>query len=104
MFTVRACYNGATIAPCHWLVERTHWNQDPETGEWWGGEDGPVVEDCGAEAVYDDHGYACSAGHSHVHAEVRYAQGWDYAEDDGEAARLVKAGVIPVRFDGSGAY
>ena len=101
---VKACFAGATIAPCNWLVERTHWYQDPETGDWWGGEDGPSIEDCGAEAIYTDRGFECAAGHSHVTAEIRWAEGWDYAEDAGEAARLTKYGTEPRDLVTGGAF
>ena len=101
---VRACYAGETIAPCTWLVKRTYSFVDEETGEWWGGEDGPVVEDCGAEAIFTDRGFECSAGHSHVFAEIRNAEGWDYAEDRGEAERLSKYGTEPRDLVTGGAF
>lgn len=101
---VKACYAGATIAPCTWLVERTLTFVDPETGEWWGGEDGPSIVDCGAEAIYDDRGFECAAGHSHVTAEIRFAEGWDYAEDAEEAKRMAKYGTEPRDFATGGAF
>lgn len=101
---VRACYAGATIAPCTWLVERTYTFVDEETGEWWGGEDGPTIEDCGAEAIYTDRGFECAAGHSHVTAEIRFAEGWDYAEDAMEAAQLSKYGTEPRDLVTGGAF
>lgn len=91
---VRACYGGSVIAPCEWLVKRTHSYYDEEYG-WCGGEDGPSIEDCGAEAIYDDRGFACAAGHSHVNSEIRYAEGWDYAEDAEEASQLTRYGTEP---------
>lgn len=91
---VRACYAGATIAPCDWLVERfTPGEYVGDEGDWLEGV--TLVEDCGAEAIYDDRGFTCDAGHSHVRAEIRNAEGWEYAEDADEASRLTKAGVEP---------
>lgn len=82
--TVRACYDGR-VHPCTWLVERHGF--DDETGEAW-----ERIEDCGASAVTDDRGFECEAGHSHVHADIAYAEGWDYASDEEEAAIRAKYG------------
>lgn len=101
---VKACYGGADIGPCTWLVERTFTYEDPETGEVWGFEDGPQIVDCGAETIYTNRGYECAAGHSHVNAEVRFAEGWDYAEDAEEAARLSKYGTQPRDLVTGGAF
>jgi len=90
-----------TYAPCGWLVERTVSWYDEETGD---GEGYDVVEECGAAAVYTDRGFTCDAGHSHVTAEVRWNEGWDYAEDDGEALRLSRAGTEPRDFVTGGTY
>lgn len=85
---VRACHRDNT-APCHWLVERVSYT-----------EDGPMttIVDCGALSwpLPGGRGWACEAGHEHVTAEVRAAEGWEYAEDQREARRLEKAGVRPV--------
>jgi len=89
---VRACYAGATIAPCNWLVER--FTPGEYVGDDWL-EEVTREEDCGAEAIYDDRGFTCDAGHSHVRAEIRNAEGWEYAEDADEALLLAKAGVDP---------
>lgn len=59
-----------TVAPCGWLV------QDYD-------EDGLRVDECGAEAYYGDDGFYCVRGHSHVNAEARFRQGWDY-DDEGK--------------------
>ena len=101
---VRACHDGATIDRCTWLVERVHSYVDEETGEWWGGEDGPSIEDCGAEAIYTDRGFECAAGHSHVHAEIRWQEGWEYAADRGEAESLSKYGTEPRDLVTGGAF
>ena len=75
-----------TVGPCDWLVER--WRDDFDGGR-------KVIVECGADAVFDDRGWECAAGHSHVVAEVRAAEGGGYAEDEGEASRLGSAGVEP---------
>jgi len=76
--TVAACYQGKTFT-CDWLVERAWY--DPETGD-----GGVVVVPCGAHAFITDRGWGCEAGHEHVTAEVRHAEGWDYADADEMAA------------------
>jgi hypothetical protein len=95
---VRACYEakrdvqaGIAVWPCSWLA------QEGFT------EDGvPVIVECGLPTRFtDDKGsYACIGGHDHVPAEVRFEQGWDYAEDDDEARRLAQAGTRPVQVNG----
>lgn len=74
---------------CSWLVEYpASWVIfDEETGEgdWMEG----GVEECGAKVTVTDRGYTCAAGHGYVYAEVRHAEGWDYAEDEGDARALV---------------
>jgi hypothetical protein len=57
---------------------------------------------CEAPARFTDKrgSHECAAGHSHVPAEVRFEQGWDYADED-EAAGLMRNGVLPVRMDGT---
>ncbi|HET6354679.1 hypothetical protein [Streptomyces sp.] len=72
---------------CGWLVE-------------FDTEDGPASRDCGA-AVHTTHsGWSCERGHSHTYADVRAAEGWDYAHDEQEAALLGRAGIYAVRMDG----
>ena len=93
---VKACFAGAEIAPCTWLVERLVGGYYVE----YDGQDDWVeaytsVEDCGAEAIYTDRGFECAAGHSHVSMYARQAEGWDYAEDEIEAGRMARAGVEP---------
>lgn len=78
---VRACYANALFS-CYWLVTEY-------------AEDGPRTVECGAEAVSTDRGWYCADGHSHVNANVRHAESWDYAHHD-EAAALRKSGVTPV--------
>lgn len=87
---VKACAAGELFA-CNWLV----FDQ---------GEDGPFTRDCGADAWYthDGRGWECDRGHSHVDAETRAAQGWDYADGPVEARRLAEAGVFPMLMDGTG--
>lgn len=93
----RACYSGEVVpvvGPCTWLVERPYYDFDDvrqvSTGE------------CGAEAVYTERGFTCAAGHSHVDAQYRRQEGWDYAHDEEEAYVLAYYGTVPVRMDGSG--
>ncbi len=88
--TVKACGQGNVFA-CGWLVERP-------TGEW--NDFRPEIVECGASAVEDERGFTCEAGHAHVDAQTRAAEGWDYAEDAGEAENLAKAGVEPFDMQG----
>lgn len=68
---VRACYAG-TLVTCTWMMEVR-------------GEDGFYVVECGGAVTEDARGYECEFGHSHVYAEVRHREGWDYASDAEEA-------------------
>lgn len=87
---IKACYRG-DLHKCDWLVNRVGgWVS--EEGEY---ESYDEVAFCGAEAVVDARGFKCAAGHSHVYSDIRFAEGWEYAEDGEEAARLAKAGVQP---------
>jgi hypothetical protein len=79
---------------CEWLIDTGQLTEDAE----------PIILECGAPARGDDHGWACDAGHSHVYAERRYAEGWDYASDPGEAAQLIQYGTFPVLMDGTGPF
>lgn len=95
---VQECYQaaqdlakGIDVWPCSWLVEGAY-------------DDGTkYTDDCNAPTRYtDDRGsYECTAGHSHVPADICQEQGWDYADED-EAAGLMRNGVRPVRMDGTG--
>lgn len=82
VITVKACHAG-NVLPCVWLVRRDT-------------EDGPQARECGAAAIVSDAGFWCEAGHAHVSAQVRDAEGWDYAEDDADARRLLAAGRLAV--------
>lgn len=90
---VRRCFAG-TAAPCDWHV------MVPT-------EDGPQAMACyqisGAVAWETDRGWECESGHEHVRAEVRDAEGWDYAEDDGDVKALAYGFKMPVGMDG-GSY
>lgn len=93
----RACYAGKTVpvvGPCTWLVARPYLDFDyiEQTTE----------TECGAEAVYTERGFTCAAGHSHVNAEFRVQEGWDYAHDEEEAYVLAYYGTVPMRMDGAG--
>lgn len=93
---VRACYQGDLFA-CHWLVEAVEGWVDEETGQ---AESWVVTRDCGAEAVATERGWTCAAGHEHVNAQARHNEGWDYAEEYGEATAMVFAGVEPRTMSG----
>lgn len=99
---VAACYVGALFA-CHWMVERPgRWVAyvDDETGEEVGDYIEGGIEDCGAEAIASERGWSCAAGHEHVNVQSRVAEGWDYAEEYGEARDLAFAGVEPRTMSG----
>lgn len=76
--------------PCTWSLERL------VEGE-------RYTYDCRAIAWDTGRGFACDAGHEHVNADTRRREGWEYAEDDGEAKNLAMAGIDPVGMDG-GSY
>lgn len=100
VWAARKVFEGFELAPvpCSWAVEYIPAPiENPETGEvefyddpW------PLVRDCGAEVVFYERGWACAAGHSHVYAEVRDREGWDYAEDEGDVRTLAAAGKVAV--------
>lgn len=95
---VKACHAG-NLFTCHWLVEIPfRWVTDEETGEVFDVE--AHTRDCGAEAIATERGWTCAAGHEHVTAEARRNEGWDYAEEYGEAADLALAGVEPRTMSG----
>jgi hypothetical protein len=97
---VRACFEaalaeaaGTDVWPCGWLMEARY-------------SDGSRYSlPCEAPTRFtDDRGsFECAAGHSHVPAQVRWEQGWDYAEDAEEAAYLRgRVGIDAVAMDGTG--
>lgn len=90
---VRRCHAG-TAGPCDWQVQVLT-------------EDGYVVRSCydetGAVLWETARGSVCESGHEHVRMEVRHAEGWDYAEDDGDVRSLAAGGLMPVGMDG-GSY
>ena len=67
-------------------------------------EHGPYSAICGAPAHQIPGGFACQAGHSHVDAQTRQEQGWEYAESPDEAARLLRAGVEPRHIEDGRSY
>jgi hypothetical protein len=85
---VKACFEAKRDGawPCTWLIEGRY-------------DDGSkFTRNCGAPTRYTDEArgiYECSAGHDHVPAQVRAAEGWDYAEDGDEAKRLTFHGTEP---------
>lgn len=88
--SIKACYRG-DLFECDWLVSRVGG---------WVSEDGEYdsydeIVFCGAEAIVSERGFECAVGHSHVYADIRRAEGWEYAEDGDEALRLAKSGVEP---------
>jgi len=100
---VKACYGVDGLFLCTWMVEhRTQCRVPLDQDCGWCEDGGRNVEDCGAVAwpTHNGRGFACGRGHSHVAAEVRAEEGWDYAEDADEAAQLARAGVRPVDMEG----
>lgn len=93
---VRACATTPARRPadfaCGWLIHRRAGGTWID-GEWYDYEAADV--ECGADAWADDTGWTCAAGHSHVTAQARHEQGWDYAADQGEADALAKRGTEP---------
>jgi hypothetical protein len=91
---VKACFEAKKDGawPCSWVVQSRY-------------DDGSYFyHDCGAPTRYTDEArgiYECDRGHDHVPAEVRQAEGWDYAADQGEAEQLTRNGVRPMQMDGS---
>jgi hypothetical protein len=83
------------VGGCTWVVEYVPEPiYDEETGETWYWDDPELPRrDCGAEVAYDDHHWVCAAGHEHTSAELREAEGWDYADGPEEAAMLASVGV-----------
>lgn len=76
---------------CGWQYEGAIATGDPDEPFYRG-----VIE-CDAIATIrsDGSGFDCEAGHEHTNAQARQEQGWEYAEDFGEAEQLAKAGVEP---------
>lgn len=72
--------------PCTWLVERPY-----DDGTTW-------IGDCGALSwlTHDGDGFECEVGHSHVGEETRLREGWEYAEDEFDAAVILRGGRMPV--------
>jgi len=90
---VRRCFAG-TAFRCDWNIEVPS-------------EDGPVIRECydvtGAVAWTTDRGWECESGHEHVTQEARWAEGWEYCENDDDVKRVAAAGLLPVGMDG-GSY
>lgn len=86
---VRVCAAGGELWACTWLVSV---GRDEDGGE--------IIRECGAESYGNDRGYECAGGHSHVYAEYRAAEGWDYASDPVEAEALRRNGIDAVGPDG----
>lgn len=93
---VKACSTNDLFA-CHWAVERYEGWVDEETGE---AESWLVTVDCGAEAISTERGWTCAAGHQHVSMQARADEGWDYAEEYGEAMTMAMAGIEPLTMTG----
>jgi hypothetical protein len=62
----------------------------------------PYIRGCTGAAWDTGRGFTCEWGHEHVTAEVRHAEGWDYAADPEEAGLLAGVGVQPVAMNGGG--
>lgn len=89
--TVRACHDGRLLGPCDWLVRAGRTEDGDE-----------IIIECRAPmtADADGRGYGCEHGHTHVHCEVRAAEGWDYASDAEEARHMRANGLDAVGPDG----
>lgn len=85
---VKACFLGDGV--CTWVVSVGH---HPEDGD-------ELLLECGYALHVTDRGWTCDGGHEHVTAEVRQAEGWDYASDEEEATQLRKHGVDAVAMNG----
>lgn len=100
---VQACYGINGYFLCTWMVEHRQVCSTPLDQDCgWCEDGGRNVVDCGAVAwlTHDGHGFECARGHSHVDAETRDREGWEYAEDREEAKQLARAGVRPVDMEG----
>jgi hypothetical protein len=98
---VRLCSQGLTF-PCTWMVAGGYSEDGSRFVVGGRTEDGEqIIRDCGATSWETPRGWECEAGHSHVTAEVRHREGWDYATDADEAYGLRKYGVDAVAMDGS---
>jgi hypothetical protein len=88
---VRVCCAGQELWPCTWLVVR---GRDEDGQE--------IISECGADSwlMAAERGYECAKGHSHVNAEARAREGWDYAADELEAEGLRRNGVDAVAMNG----
>lgn len=91
---VKACYQGQT-GICGWQYN-VPTVYSPEVEDFIDAH----TEECDALSWWDERGTYCEAGHEHVWAEARAAEGWDYAEDIDEANRLRKLGVQVVSMRG----
>lgn len=85
VFAARKVVEGWTLSDtgCTWMVEHREFD-GYDLAEW--------IANCDAELVYSDRGWLCAAGHEHVTAEVRDAEGWDYAQDAYDSAVITQAG------------
>jgi len=63
-------------------------------------EDGKVTGRCPRPRYLTDRGSECTGGHEYIDQQVRISEGWEYAEDEGEARNLAMAGVEPRTSDG----
>ncbi|GIH86475.1 hypothetical protein [Planobispora rosea] len=87
---VRACSQGSEISSCSWLVDTGHCTEDGEA----------VIVECGADSWTTDRGWRCATGHSHVPADIRYQEGWDYVTADEAAGFANETGRLPVLMNG----
>jgi hypothetical protein len=93
---VKACHEG-NLFDCHWAVERWIGWTDEETGY---SEGDTQIVDCAAEAIATERGWTCAAGHEHVTMQARHDEGWDHAEEYGEAMAMALAGIEPRTMSG----
>jgi hypothetical protein len=90
----------ADVWTCGWQYEGAIATGDPAEPCYRG-----ILEcDAPAKMRADGSGFDCSDGHEHTFAEWLAEHGQAYAEDDEEAARLLKAGVQPLHITDGTAY
>ncbi len=80
---VKECYGQVTLCRTQFDAGRD------EDGE-------AIIAECFGEVTDTERGWTCTHGHEYVAADVRWAEGWDYASDEEEATQLRKYGTDAV--------
>lgn len=79
---VRKHFTAETF-PCPDLIDTREYDEDGQK----------IILPCDGLSWEIDGGTRCEHGHEYIDAQSRSEQGWDYAEDAQEAARLLRNGV-----------